>query len=234
MQSYEVEIKSLLGGPERADAVREAMKKVDAKTALIAKNRQLNHYFEIDKFFQHPLHSLISVMREHLPQGAMAKLEDIAARASKFSLRSRLAGESDKDGEVLLVVKASVDETTSENGIARIEFEERFPLSLDYLDELILVNGFRYQAKWSREREEYLCRGVNVTLDKNAGYGWLAEFERVVDSPAHVDGAREEIRTLMKELSVAELPQDRLERMFAYYNAHWPEYYGTEKIFVVE
>ncbi len=38
----------------------------------------------------------------------------------------------------------------------------------------------------------------------------------------------------MKEVGVAELPQDRLERMFAYYNLHWPEYYGTENIFTIE
>lgn len=229
MQAYEVEIKSLLGDAERAENVRRAMKTVDAACELLSKNKQLNHYFEIDNFFKHPLQSLISVMREHLSPESMAKLEDIVSRASKFSLRSR-----DKDGEVLLVVKAAVDDTTSENGIARIEFEERFPQSLDYLDELIVTNGFRYQAKWSREREEYVCRGTNVTLDKNAGYGWLAEFERIIDSQSLVEKAREEIRELMKELRVEELKQDRLERMFAYYNAHWPEYYGTDKIFVVE
>jgi len=38
----------------------------------------------------------------------------------------------------------------------------------------------------------------------------------------------------MTKLDVEELPQDRLERMFAYYNKNWPEYYGTEKIFVIE
>ncbi|MBI2612860.1 CYTH domain-containing protein [Candidatus Kaiserbacteria bacterium] len=229
MNQYEVEVKALLGSAERAEAIRKAMKKVDASCALISKNKQLNHYFEIDKFFKDPIHSLASVMRAHLPEHAIEKLKDMAARAKQFSLRSR-----NKDGEALLVVKASVDETTSENGIARIEFEEKFPQSFDYLDELILTNGFRYQAKWSREREEYMCRGVNVTLDKNAGYGWLAEFERIVEDEVKVEAARNEIRSLMKELEVEELAQDRLERMFAYYNAHWPEYYGTEKIFVIE
>ncbi len=229
MQTYEVEIKSLLGGPERAEEIRQAMKRVDAASKLVSKNRQLNHYFEADTTHKNPLGSVARVMRAHLSDAAIRKLEDIAARASKFSLRSR-----DKDGEVFLVVKASVDETTSENGIARIEFEEKFPQSLDYLDELIRANGFRYQAKWSREREEYLCRGVTVTLDKNAGYGWLAEFERIVQDADTLENTRKEIRSLMNEIGVEELAQDRLERMFAFYNSHWPEYYGTEKIFVVE
>ena len=29
-------------------------------------------------------------------------------------------------------------------------------------------------------------------------------------------------------------PQERLDRMFAFYNANWQEYYGTEKTFTLE
>jgi adenylate cyclase class IV len=115
-----------------------------------------------------------------------------------------------------------------------MEFEEKLPLTLEQLDELVLSAGFRYQAKWSREREEYVCQGTNVTLDKNAGYGWLAEFERVVDSAEKVEDAKRAIRELMGRVGAEELDQSRLERMFSYYNAHWKEYYGTEKIFVIE
>jgi len=49
-----------------------------------------------------------------------------------------------------------------------------------------------------------------------------------------LDEARASISSLMESLGVQELPQDRLERMFAFYNAHWPEYYGTDRIFTVE
>lgn len=224
MQTYEVEVKALLGNAERAEEVRRAMKASDASCKLQSKNKQLNHYFEGGT-----IEKLANVIAPHLQTAARAKLSDLAARAKSFSARTR-----DKDGEVLLVVKASVDDTTSENGIARLEFEEKVPLTLEELDKLVLSSGFSYQAKWSREREEYVCKGTNVTLDKNAGYGWLAEFERIVGSEGELENAREEIRNLMNELSVKELPQDRLERMFAHYNAHWPEYYGTEKIFVIE
>ena len=224
MQMYEVEIKALLGGPERAEEIRHAMKKADPACSMHSKNKQLNHYFEGGT-----IEKLAQVVSPHLPEQVRAKLENLASRAKSFSVRTR-----DKDADVLLVVKVSVDDTTSENGIARMEFEEKVPMTLDELDKLVLSAGFTYQAKWSREREEYVCRSVNVTLDRNAGYGWLAEFEQVVDDPAKVENARKEIRALMKELAVEELPQDRLERMFAFYNAHWPEYYGTEKIFVVE
>lgn len=224
MQTYEVEVKSLLGSPERAEELRRAMKEVDPACVMHSKNKQLNHYFESGS-----LPSLVKAAAPYLSETANEKLHDFAKRAKTFSVRTR-----DKDGTVLLVVKASADDTTSENGIARMEFEEKVPFTLEELDKLIISAGFKYQAKWSREREEYVCRGVNVTLDKNAGYGWLAEFERVIDDESELGAIQQEIRALMKELGVEELPQDRLERMFAFYNTHWPEYYGTEKIFVVE
>ena len=224
MQSFEVEVKSLLGSAERADEVRRAMWKADPTCALKSKNKQLNHYFAGGS-----LEKLAETITSYLKEEVRKKLGDLAMRGKNFSVRTR-----NKDGEVLVVVKASMDDTTSENGIARMEFEEKMPMTLEKLDSLVLSSGFTYQAKWSRDREEYVCRDTNVTLDKNAGYGWLAEFERIVNDEKELEAARNDIRALMQELGVEELPQDRLERMFAYYNKNWPEYYGTNKIFIVE
>lgn len=224
MQSYEVEVKALLGVADRADRVRSAMKALDPDCVVESENKQLNHYFEGGT-----LANLAKAVAPHLSGVAEIKLDDFAERAKEFSVRTR-----DKDGTVFLVVKASVGSDSSENGVARMEFEEKVPLSLDELDGLVLSAGFTYQAKWSREREEYVCNGINVTLDKNAGYGWLAEFERVIDDESKVDAARDEVKALMAQLDVEELPQDRLERMFSFYNSHWQEYYGTDKIFTIE
>lgn len=221
MQSYEVEVKSLLGSPEQAHLLRQKMLEVDPEARLVSRNMQLNHYF-IDG----DLAALAEAVKPHLSAEAQTKLADLVGRAQEFSIRTR-----EKDGQVLLVVKASVGSDTSANGVARMEFEEKVDLSLSALDELLLGAGFAYQAKWSREREEYVCRGTNVCLDRNAGYGWLAEFEKVVESAEELPAARQEIDALMAECGAEELPQDRLERMFAHYNAHWPEYYGTDKIF---
>ncbi len=224
MQTYEVEIKSLLGNPENAQRVRDALKQADPSCSILSHNTQRNHYFvggELD--------NLAEIAREYLSEEAAARLDHLAKVAKEFSVRTR-----DKDGQVLLVVKATMGEDSSANGVARLEFEEWVQLTLEELDKLVLSAGFSYQAKWSREREEYVCNGINVTLDKNAGYGWLAEFEKIVEDEALIPKAREDVEACMEKVGVAELPQDRLERMFAYYNAHWQEYYGTDKIFNVD
>ena len=136
---------------------------------------------------------------------------------------------------LLFVVKASFEEGPSHNTVSRLEFETAIPgMSIEELDRLLLDAGFSYQAKWSREREEYSYKGATVCLDKNAGYGYLAEFEKVLDDEKGIPAAKRELLELMRQLGAEELPQERLERMFSFYNAHWPQYYGTEKVFVVE
>lgn len=225
MRAYEIEIKSLLGSKEKADALKDKLKEVDPSTKLVSSNTQLNHYF-IDGDFE----KLYKAVEPLFLKDNANKLKEIIDEGRDFSVRTR-----EIDGKILLVIKASIDDTTSANGISRIEFEEEAKdKTLDELDKILLDAGFKYQAKWSREREEYICKGTSVSIDKNAGYGYLAEFERMISDESESNEAQRELRALMDEVGVAELAQDRLERMFAHYNEHWPEYYGTDKIFVVE
>ena len=224
MNTFEIEIKSLLGEKDKAEALKQKMCELDPNCQMFASNKQLNHYFESGD-----MEELVVKMSPHLSDEQLQKLAHIVAVGSSFSIRTR-----QKNDQVLLVVKASVDEGTSANTVSRLEFEEEVSLTLDELDEVLLAAGFNYQAKWSREREEYSYKGMNVCLDKNAGYGYLAEFEKVLEDDSALAAAMDEIAAVMQELGAEELPQDRLERMFQHYNQNWPDYYGTEKVFVVE
>ncbi len=224
MSHFEIEVKSLLGAKEVAVALKEKMRALDAGTTLTSTNKQLNHYFH-----KGDVNELYKKVEHLFKDEEQAKLKMIIERGNEFSVRTR-----QKDEEVLLVVKASIDEGTSANTVKRMEFEEAVSISLDALDALVLEAGFEYQAKWSREREEYSYKGASVCFDKNAGYGYLAEFEKIVQNESEADAVREEIDALMSELGVGELSQERLARMFDFYNKNWPDYYGTDKTFIVE
>lgn len=224
MSQYEIEIKSLLGEKSKADALKAQMCVLDPGCACVSTSTQLNHYFTggtLDALFEKTKH--------FFTEAAQESFRTIAEKGTNFSVRTR-----QKDDSVLLVVKASVDAGTSSNAVSRLEFEEVVPVSLSELDALVVEAGFTYQAKWSREREEYAYKGANVCIDKNAGYGYLAEFEKVVGDEASLDAVRTELYALMGELGAEELSQERLERMFAFYNNNWPDYYGTEKTFTIE
>jgi len=224
MSQLEIEIKSLLGSKEKADTLREKIKNLFPNTQLKAQNSQLNHYFvggDLDKLLQ----SII----KHLPTDKHKNLKKILTEGENHSVRTRKL-----DDTVILVIKVSIDNTTSSNGISRMEFESSVDMSLDELDQLLLNADFSYQAKWSREREEYENGDINICIDKNAGYGYLAEFEKMVNNSDDTDEVKQSLRAFIQKLGVEELRQDRLERMFAHYNANWADYYGTDKIFNID
>lgn len=223
MVRYEVEVKSLLGDKARADALKEHMHALDPNCVCISKHKQLNHYFtdgDVATLYEKTQHLFTKEQK--------AKFRIILEKGTDCSIRTR-----QKNDTVLLVVKASVGEGTSENAVSRLEFEESVSVSLEVLDQLVQDARFVYQAKWSRDREEYAYKGTNVSVDCNAGYGYLAEFEKITKDESQLDHVRNDIDTLMRELGVEELPQERLQRMFTHYNEHWSDYYGTDKTFTV-
>jgi adenylate cyclase class IV len=222
---YEVEIKVLLGTVERANQLLKEVQKIHADFEVVGQFNQINHYFVGGE-----LKALADKMALLLPSEELAKLQEIALQSRSYSLRSR---EIDNK-EVRLVVKASVDDGSSSNGVSRREWEAVLPIKLTELDNLILDCGYQYQAKWSRQRQEFKFAGVTLCLDQNAGYGFVAEFEKVVLEASETAAAASELRTFIAKLGLQELDQNRLDRMFQYYNQNWPEYYGTDKIFVVE
>lgn len=225
MANYEIEIKSLLGDKKQADLLIEKMKQSGSTLTIMGSHKQLNHYF-----IGGNLADLLKNANNHLLEKQQQELKHLVEHAKDFSVRTRWA-----DGKVILVVKVTVDDTTSFNGTARQEFESQFSdITFEQLDQLVLESGFSYQAKWSREREDFKFKNLNVSIDKNAGYGYLAEFESVIADSTKADAVKSEIREIMAELGAEELKQDRLARMFDYYNKNWQDYYGTEKTFNIE
>jgi predicted adenylyl cyclase CyaB len=228
-QQFEIEIKSLLGSKENADALQQKLKERFPNIKVTEESKQLNHYFVGESFS-----ALETALSSYIPADKRSQFQSTLEKGKNISVRTRQLND-----KVIFVMKASIDDTTSSNGISRLEFETEVEnLTLDQLDKILLDAGFSYQAKWSRERTAYQTQDaqehITVCLDKNAGYGYLAEFEALVENAEGADAAQTKLRQLMSDLGAEELAQDRLERMFAFYNANWPEYYGTDKVFTVE
>lgn len=225
---FEIEIKSLLITKENADTLLAHLREYDPELKQVEDSKQLNHYF-----IGRDVSRLGDKLLQYFPANKKASFAETLRKGKKISVRTR-----QQNDKVIFVMKASIDDTTSSNGISRMEFEVEIPeLNLDQLDKLFLDAGLQYQAKWSRERRAFQLHLLNapapitVCIDKNAGYGYLAEFEMVIDDANQAETAMQFLRNLMKELHVTELEQSHLEKMFSHYNAHWSDFYGTDKIF---
>ena len=226
MHSYEVEIKVLLGNEATKDIFLDTVKETFPDITHSYTESQNNHYFQGGS-----LVALLSVFGPLVSPEQRKKLENIEQTAKSFSVRTR-----GTLTQTIIVVKATVNDETSSNGTARIEWEvDLSPMTLDAMYTLVLSAGFEYQAKWSRARDGYeLNADTMLCLDRNAGYGYLAEFERVIDDVSLVDSTRTDLLQIIESLGYTELDQARLARMFDFYNQNWHDYYGTDKVFTLE
>lgn len=221
---YEIEIKTLLGSKQNSDALLAAATQHDPKTTLVSEQKQLNHYYHSGN-----LADLAKSTAEYLTPEQLAVLNDIATRATSINVRTR-----QKNDTVLLIAKGSLDKTSAVHSHHRMEFEAPVPLTINELDELVLQSGWQLQAKWQADRKLYDTMGLTLDVFFTPGYGYLAEFEKVVQADTDRAAAHQQLVETMAALGVKELPNARLERMFAYYNQHWQEYYGTDKVFEIE
>lgn len=225
MHNYEIEIKVLLGTEVSKEKFMKAVEVNFPAFSHSYTESQKNHYFEGGNL----LH-LLGTFREYISHEEASSLHKLSSEAKSFSVRTR-----GTKTETILVVKATVNDESSSNGTARIEWEvDLAPMSLEDMDAKVISAGFSYQAKWSRARDEYkLNHNTALCIDKNAGYGYLAEFERVITDESQITETRHELLRMIRSLGYDELDQDRLARMFDFYNKNWSEYYGTEKVFEV-
>lgn len=222
----EVEVKVLLGEQSAADAFVEKLKGADPGFEAVGETNQLNHYFDESG----DRAALLDNVSAFLSEADLAQLREITTDYEKCTLRTRW-----EDGVVTLVVKAARAGEDEQHAVTRVEGDYVANVaSIEALDERILAAGYQYLSKWSRRRQTFHYKDLTVCLDQNAGYGYLAEFERVVQGSEAADDAKQVILAEMSQLGLEELPQDRLGRMFAHYNEHWPEYYQTDKTFTVE
>lgn len=221
---YEIEIKSLLGSQTASDALMDLVAKRDPKLELVSQQEQLNHYFNGGK-----LSELVKTVQQYLSPEQIATINEVATSATHANVRTR-----QKNDTVLLIVKGSLDATSAAHSHQRMEFEAEIDLTIDELDDLVLSSGWQLEAKWQAKRKIYEALGLTIDLMFSPGYGYVVEFEKVVSDESDRTAAHDQVIAVMESLGISELPNDRLERMFAYYNEHWPEYYGTDKVFTVE
>ena len=97
----------------------------------------------------------------------------------------------------------------------------------------MLAAGFELEAKWSAARKMYAFKDMTIDVMFSPGYGYVVEFEKVIDDESNIEQTRQNLLALMSEFGVEELDAQRLNRMFKYYNENWAEYYGTDKVFTI-
>jgi adenylate cyclase class IV len=213
----EVEVKALLSDRDAMLLSR------DLDYCFVEKQSQLNHYFKADAKAIYMFADVFPAFYCQYKERADYAVPSVRTREIKNILGS----------STCLIFKTTIGDGSSENGSIRIEHEEIVNRSITDLDSILESCGMVVRSKWSRDRCTYKKDDFTVCLDKNAGYGWIIEIEKIVEKD-QVVSAKYEVSSFLNGLGLQELDGDRLERMFAYYEANWGSYYGTDKTFVLE
>lgn len=229
---FEVELKSL-----PSQAAIDKIRNNPGRFHLNSTETQLNHYFsgELKISLEVGVEDIASRLGDFLSAVDFVKLFNFLVRAggrpdAKQSVRTRHTSFLSPD-KSLLIIKVSINDTTSENGTIREEVEVEVDLSLDKLDAILLAEGLTVKSKWRRHRDTYDFEGVTLCLDFNAGYGNLLEVELLVHSKKHVFAAKERLHEVLNFLGCKELDSDHLEKMFSEYNQNWALFYDSGKTF---
>jgi predicted adenylyl cyclase CyaB len=220
---YEIEVKVLLGSQAAAADLLAKLGGDDPDFAKFDEQKQLNHYFK-----EGDLGNLAKKFEDILTGEQVSQIDNLAQNAKSFNVRSR-----QKNDKVLLIIKGSLDERSAAHSNQRMELEFEIDMTIDELDDKVLRSGFKLEAKWSAERGLYKYRDMVIDMIFSPGYGHMVEFEKVVDDEKKVEPARQNILNLLKKLGLNEFDHELIEKMFAYYNEHWREYYGTRKTFTL-
>jgi len=220
----EVEIKALL--TEDLSSFRRKAEK--AGFQYQREEAQLNHYFRVTEEFE-----LATFVDEYNLSSDVLKAKSVAIRTREISSPNlnSVTGDSLFNTKTLLVVKYVLDGEDVQNGKDRYEIEIDCTENITHVDSALIKYGLEYRSLWSRERLTYFHpeKEITLCLDKNAGYGYLVELERMVSEEKREDSFKELCDTL-EFLGLDMLESNLLETMFKYYETHYEDYYGTEHL----
>lgn len=234
----ELEIKCQIKEGSDIDTLKSILHSIGFEK--VSEEKQLNHYFSnphiemaknyiiLDRILKS-----ISVSLDKLNKNLFPHLKN-----SCLSIRTRYT----EGKNPLLCIKSNNSDAT--NGDDR--FESEFKLDMIYraelsskntrLDNLLDMSGFKIQSKWSREREVWKSTDKNLTvcIDKNAGYGYVVELEKILEISTEDNAPElESLKSLADSLNLVELDKDKLKKMFEFYSKNWADYYQTDKTFTV-
>lgn len=233
--NYEVELKVLLWTAFPPEIFIKALSNDFKSVREKAEETHRNHYFEVPHRCK-----IMPAFEERLPIDHEDKIRIAEFRNwNDIVVRSREVTTVHWT-QVLLVMKSTVDWGTSQNGTIRKELEIPTPMSIDDLDAILTAQAeIRPQAKWSRVRKTFDVVDKDgfyftVCLDKNAGYGYIVEFEVVVNNPSVIESTKLKLKNCINIMWLQELPEDQLHRMFEFYTKNWESFYQTENYFFIK
>lgn len=194
-------------------------------------NRKRTSEIEL-KFFSSKSIDLLRrdlLARGWIPRGSVEQMNHyFDSRAGSLRTRYERKISSTREGvpRVYLVAKSG-----ELHGSVRKEYELSVDSTLEQLDELLITAGNNLKSRWYRRRETLGKDGISICLDRNDGYGFVVEIEKMSYTDDGADESVLMIRTLADSLGLEEISKATLDKMYKHYTDNWSDYYRKGKTF---
>jgi len=201
---------------------------------VVSTETQLNHYFS-GSLTSAQLTSLSEYdidWTNEKHENLLKFIQDFSQ--AKQSIRTRYSSFYTYPHSSTFVLKATKNDTSSENGTARVELEFNTGRVIEKLDNYLISSlKLNYLSKWSRKRVtyKYLPEDITVCLDLNAGYGTIIDVELLTEEKEDYSADLDRLRYLFQIIEATEIPTSHMDEMFQVYNRNWDKFYGTSLTF---
>ncbi len=218
----EVEIKYLLTDKSDRDRLVEAVREIYSQSKKTKSSIVLSYFYEpVESVSQ-----LLAATQNLLEDVDFSELKSLLENSEELVVKSRSI-----DDVVYFAVKGASRGEDAVHAISRIEFETEINDSLEAVNGELVSKGLKLASKWSSKRDYFeLENGIEMNIEFVSGYGYKAELE-ILTEDDEVESIISKLRGAADKLGLTEANQQLFGRMYKYYNAHWEEYFNTDKIF---
>ena len=92
------------------------------------------------------------------------------------------------------------------------------------LKKMLDILGYEVSIKWYRTRIELTYKDFKVTIDYSISYGYIVEFELLVDDESKIEAAKESISMMFKEFNIDQTPKEVFDDAYNNYKINWESY----------
>ncbi|NLL44190.1 MAG: CYTH domain-containing protein [Mollicutes bacterium] len=90
--------------------------------------------------------------------------------------------------------------------------------------KMLDILGYEIEIKWYRKRLELTFKDFEVTIDYTVGYGYIVEFELMVEDDKKIEEAKNKLNEVFKEFNIADTPNAVFNKKIQDYKVNWHKY----------
>jgi len=88
------------------------------------------------------------------------------------------------------------------------------------LEKLLQNLGFKVKIKWFRKRNNFLWKGIKVSVDFTKGYGYIIELEKITKEKGK-EKVFQYLAGKLKGLGIKPTSKKKFDKKFNYYRNNW-------------